>query len=263
MNKQRKSATKRGIEWTDYTWSPVGGCKHACRWEMSDGTIAQCYAEGIAEGVARAAYPQGFEHHYWKPEKLREPLSLRQPSRIFLDAMADLMGHWVPDEQIGQVLDIVREAKDHSFQLLTKNAPRLLKFKDRLPRNLWVGVSMPPTFMFGKRLTAEQQTSMFSRALDVLHEVAYHVPITWVSFEPLSWDAATELWKHPPFFKWAVIGAATNGAKAYQPEKRHVERLLSVLDSQHVRVFFKGNLVWHFWREEFPIVEPDKQLSLF
>ena len=37
MNKQAKSEIKRGIEWTDYTWNPIGGCQHGCRWEMPDG----------------------------------------------------------------------------------------------------------------------------------------------------------------------------------------------------------------------------------
>jgi hypothetical protein len=49
-----------------------------------------------------------------------------------------------------------------------------------------------------------------------------------------------------------VIGAATNGAKAYQPEHEWVENVLSVLDAQDTKVFFKGNLVWDEWREEFP-----------
>ena len=45
MNKQDKGNGKRGIEWTDYTWNPVGGCRHGCRWEMPDGAIALCCFE--------------------------------------------------------------------------------------------------------------------------------------------------------------------------------------------------------------------------
>lgn len=32
MNKQDKGNGRRGIEWTEYTWNPVGGCQHGCRW---------------------------------------------------------------------------------------------------------------------------------------------------------------------------------------------------------------------------------------
>ena len=45
LNKQGKGK----IEWTDFTWNPVGGCRHACRWKMPDGTIARCYAESFVE----------------------------------------------------------------------------------------------------------------------------------------------------------------------------------------------------------------------
>lgn len=262
MNKQQKSPDKRGIEWTDYTWNSVGGCKHRCRWQMPDGTTAICYAEAVANGVARHAYPEGFEHHYWNPHLLNEPLKLATPAKIFLDSMSDLMGHWVPREQILQVLDICRQADWHTFQLLTKNAPRLLEFD--FPPNVWVGVSMPPTQMFGKPLNFEQRQAYMKRALDVLGKV--NVPVRWVSFEPLSWDVSAMVHFNPSI-QWAVIGAATNGAKAYQPTPENVSRLLAVLDHYRIPVFFKGNLKWETWREEFPKpIEKSpsfEQLSLF
>lgn len=261
MNKQQKSPDKRGIEWTDFTWNPVGGCKHQCRWKMPDGTTAICYAEAVANGVARHAYAQGFEHHYWHPHLLEEPVKLATPARIFLDSMSDLMGHWVPREQILAVLDVCRRAPQHTFQLLTKNAPRLQEFD--FPPNVWVGVSMPPTMMFGKHLEFKQREAYMKRALDVLGRV--DVPVTWVSFEPLSFDVS--LMVEFSDIRWAVIGAATNGSKAYQPKAEHVGNLLRALDKNRVPVFFKGNLEWHIWREEFPklpeTATPAEQLSLF
>lgn len=249
MNKQKKSEQQRGIEWTDYTWNPVAGCQHACRWEMPDGTVAVCYAETVAERVAQDAYPHGFQHHYWKPQMLNKPLSVKTPSHIFLDSMADLMGAWVPDEQVEAVLDICRRAHWHTFQLLTKNAPRLLKFQ--FPPNVWVGVSAPPSWMFNHRLTFEQQQRMVTRQLEVLRQVS--VPVRWMSIEPLSFDIAPLLVDSP--LEWAVIGAATNGPKTYQPEPGWVQNVLDVLDAQGTSVFFKGNLEWTPWREGFPQVE--------
>ncbi|MBW7880855.1 MAG: DUF5131 family protein [Anaerolineae bacterium] len=248
MNKQQKSAQRRGIEWTDYTWNPVGGCKHACRWEMPDGSIAICYAEHVAERVAQAAYPHGFEHHYWRPELLEEPLKLKESAKIFLDSMSDLMGHWVPDEQIEQVLDIAREARQHSFQLLTKNAPRLLQFE--FPPNVWVGVSAPPSFFMGRRLSEQQQARMVRRQIEVLRDVK--AAVRWMSIEPLSFDIAPLLVDSD--LQWAVIGAATNGPKSYQPRPEWVVNVLDVLDAQNTAVFFKGNIEWSPWREEFPAV---------
>jgi protein gp37 len=249
MNKQFKSPSKRGIEWTEYTWNPIGGCKHGCRWAMPDGSVAECYAETVAERVAQSAYPEGFEHHYWRPELLDQPLTIAKPSRIFLDSMSDLMGAWVPREQVLKVLDICRQASWHSFQLLTKNAPRLLEFD--FPPNVWVGVSAPPSTMFGKQLSFMQQRRMVIRQIEVLRRIT--VPIRWMSIEPLSFDIAPLLHDSP--LEWAVIGAATNGAKTYQPDPGWVANVLEVLDAQQTAVFFKGNLEWSPWREAFPEIE--------
>lgn len=249
MNKQGNSRGGRGIEWCNYTWNPVRGCQHGCRWEMPDGTIAECYAETIAERVAQKAYPNGFEHHYWNPHVLDEPLKLKTYARIFLDSMSDLMGHWVPADQVEQVLDVCRQAHWHTFQLLTKNAPRLQEFN--FPPNVWVGVSAPPSIMFGKPLSPAQQHRMVERTLKILKTV--DVPVRWMSIEPLSFDIAPLLVGSD--LQWAVVGAATNGVKTYQPRPEWVQNVLDVLDAQGTKVFFKGNLEWADWREELPTAD--------
>jgi protein gp37 len=259
MNKQQKPGGGRGIEWTDYTWNAIGGCQHACRWTMPDGSTAICYAEEVAKKF-KTAYREGFEHHYWRPEKLDDPLKVKQPSRIFLDSMADLFGRWVPAEQIEQVLETVRWGHWHTFQGLTKNAPRLLQFD--LPQNLWAGVSSPPDQMLGHHLTRAQQQKMLHRSLDTLAELA-PTNVTWMSFEPLSWDVAPIVADHPGALRWAVIGAASNGPKVYQVDSGIVQSLLDVLDAQGVPVFFKGNLAGNAaarpWRESFPAFAAQQQ----
>ncbi len=245
MNKQ-KVGDRRGIEWTDYTWNPIGGCLHRCRWEMPDGSIAECYAETVAEKFT-GVYPEGFEYHYWHPHRLEEPLKVQQPSMIFLDSMSDIMGHWVPNHQIEAVLDIARQADRHTFQLLTKNTPRLLQFE--FPANVWVGASTPPDFMWARQLNRKQRDKMLARTLEVLRAV--EVPVRWMSVEPLSWDVADHFVDCG--LQWVVIGAASNGPRYYQPDPGHVERLLKVLDDQKIPVFFKGNLKWSPWRENYPL----------
>jgi protein gp37 len=270
MNKQGKlvmvdglQKVAGGIEWCKtihpdghesrgYTWNVPGGCKHRCRWEMPDGTVAICYAEAVAEGVARAAYPEGFEHHYWHPERLEEPLKVTQPSRIFLDSMSDLFGHWVPAGQVEQVLDVCREASWHTFLSLTKNPIRMERFD--FPANFWPGASSPPDWMHGGRLGRHHQERLLHKALAVLSELPDDL-VTWMSFEPLSWDVSGIVEQYPDALRWAVIGAASSGRTYYQPEPGHVERLLAVLDGWEVPVFFKGNLEWSPWREEYPAGE--------
>lgn len=269
MNKQFKFVkgvkVNDKIEWCDYTWNVVGGCQHACRWVMPDGSTAICYAESTANALRSDHFFQhGFEHHYYHESRLKEPAAMKTPSKIFIDSMSDLMGSWVPEDQIKAVLDVCAQCPQHTFQLLTKNAPRLLKFE--YPDNVWVGVSAPPSHMNGKVLNENMRSAYVQKALDVMLQVKANT--RWMSIEPLSYDIASDfyLWqratKESSYFtrplplEWAVIGAATKGRNVYQPEPIWVERAITILDRYEVPVFFKGNLKGNAaanpWREEFP-----------
>jgi protein gp37 len=262
MNEQKPP---KGIEWTrrrlpdgtilrGYTWNPISGCLHGCAWTMPDGRTVPCYAETTAEhGVAKSAYPGGFAVHTFHPERLAEPLRVRGPAGIFLDSMSDLGGRWIPMEQVQQVLEVCRQAHWHTFFCLTKNAPRLPRFP--IPPNVWVGVSSPPDGMWGHALTRSQQERMLHKCLQTLAQIS--VPIRWVSFEPLSWDCAAVVAQYPGAIQWAVIGAASDGAKHYPPAPQALAHLLDVLDGQAIPVFYKGNLrslpmAAAAWRDHFP-----------
>ena len=187
------------------------------------------------------------------PERLREPLRVKAPAGIFLDSMSDLMGRWVPDTQIQQVLEVCREAAWHTFFLLTKNAVRLPVWF--YPSNVWVGASSQPDAMWGHPLTGNQQNHMLDRSLRAL--AAVDAPVRWMSFEPLSWDCAAIVAQYPGVLNWAVIGAASRGRQEYPPRPETLQRLLDVLDHQGTAVFYKGNLrslplAAQAWRAHFP-----------
>lgn len=272
MNEQ---PSPKGIEWTrirnadgttrrGYTSNPVGGCHHACRWQMPSGQIAICYAETVAKKFT-AGYPQGFEpkdasggkSFYWHPKEFEAWRKLKEPAGIFVDSMSDLMGHWIPDATIQTVLDAMTQAPQHVYQLLTKNAPRLTSFT--FPSCAWVGASTPPDFMFGKRLDSDQQTRMLERILKTFRELktAGKARITWLSAEPLSWDCSALLKEYADALDWIVIGAASNGAAYYPPDEATYRNAVEVLDAANVPIFLKGNMrslpiAAKAWREEFP-----------
>ncbi len=254
MNKQDNGDGKRGIEWTNYTWNPIAGCFHACAWEMPDGKIANCYAEDVATKFGSSAYSEGFEHHYWRPELLKEPGKVKTPSRIFVGSMADVFGHWVPADQIQQVLDVVAKNPHHNFQFLTKNPQRLKQFD--FPTNAWVGISAPPTHMWNKPLSFMQQRAWLDTSLRALMKC--NATVKWMSIEPLSYDISwdVQIDEESANLQWVVIGAASNGPKIYQPDPKWVENLLDHMDCDGTPVFFKGNLRGNpaaaIWREDFP-----------
>ncbi len=136
-------ASYSSIEWTDSTWNPVTGCN-----KVSPG-CTHCYAETFAErfrGVPGHPFEQGFDLKMW-PERLSLPLQWKEPRMIFVNSMSDLFHKDVPDKFIGQVFDVMLQAKQHIFQVLTKRSERMMawtanRFNEVLPNHIWLGVSV-------------------------------------------------------------------------------------------------------------------------
>jgi protein gp37 len=256
MNEQKPP---NGIEWTrlpgrkGYTLNPIAGCGHGCRWRMPGGKVVQCYAKSVAEGPFAFHYPGGFENITFHPERLDEIKGLKKPSGIFIDSMSDLFGVGVPAEWTSHVLNHVALYPQHVFFSLTKNAPQLVKFK--MPSNLWVGISAPATFMFGKELSFMQQVRWFETSLGYLAQCDSKTK--WVSLEPLSIDVSEALDQFRSYLSWAVIGAGSDGRRYYQPDE---QTLCNVRDVLHpLPIFFKGNMskelameVFGRWPNDFP-----------
>jgi len=109
------------IEWTDATWNPTRGCT-----KISPG-CAHCYAEVFAErfrGVKGHPYEQGFDLRL-VPEKLGEPLRWANPRMVFVNSMSDLFHELVPQTYIAKVSSVMRLARWHTYQLLTKRSGRM------------------------------------------------------------------------------------------------------------------------------------------
>lgn len=130
------------IEWTEATWNPVTGCS-----KVSPG-CAHCYAERLSTRFGTTRKP-------WLPEhagenvvlhdaRLAQPLRWRRPRMVFVNSMSDLFHELVPLAFVRQVFEVMAEAEQHVFQVLTKRHERLLELAPELswPNNLWIGVSI-------------------------------------------------------------------------------------------------------------------------
>jgi protein gp37 len=132
------------IEWTDATWNPVRGCTR-----ISPG-CTHCYAATFAErfrGVPGHPYERGFDPRL-VPEKLADPFGWTSPRRVFVNSMSDLFHDTVPDDYIGRVVDVMRTANWHTYQVLTKRSERMRDLLQTQLRaaaelsNVWWGVSV-------------------------------------------------------------------------------------------------------------------------
>jgi protein gp37 len=155
-------STNSAIEWTDATWNPVTGCS-----KISPG-CKYCYAERLTERFGRQKFSTIILH----PERLELPLRWRMPRRIFVNSMSDLFHESVPDAFITRVFEIMTRAPQHTFQVLTKRADRLLAWNragGQIPFHVWVGVSV--------------ESARYMWRVDRLKLV--HARIRFISAEPL------------------------------------------------------------------------------
>jgi protein gp37 len=182
---------KTKIEWADYTWNPVTGCKHGCPY---------CYARKTAENpFYRRAFPYKFEPHFY-PERLNEPIKVKKPQTIFVCSMADLFGEWVPDMWIELIFAEIQKAKQHTYIFLTKNPKRYLKIPGTyFSKNLWFGATV--TGMSDTQRICDLQKLPFGNK--------------FVSFEPLlEYTGDIDL----KYIRQVIIGAQTNPSVEVTPE---------------------------------------------
>ncbi len=146
------------IEWTEKTWNCLRGCSR-----VSPGCV-NCYAERIAARFARSdmgpaewtARSEGKDlppffgfatkvngHPAWTgkveliEDKLKEPLSWKKPCRVFVNSMSDLFHENLPDEAIDRMFAVMALCPQHTFQILTKRADRMLKWFQGDGRDRW------------------------------------------------------------------------------------------------------------------------------
>jgi protein gp37 len=246
-------ADRSGIEWTDATWNPVTGCT-----EVSPG-CDRCYARTFAErwrGVPGHHFEQGFDL-VLRPERLDQPLRWRRPRRIFVNSMSDLFHKDVPDEFITRVFDVMEQADQHSFQILTKRHARLQSFvterqrrKQEFAAQFISGrseallnssaaqaararsTSSPPNIWLGVSVENQQWADIRIPAL--LNTPA---AVRWLSCEPLLGPVLLQDWVQPPCgcctdhpgrkcvndpgqlsVDWVVVGGESgHGARPMQP----------------------------------------------
>jgi protein gp37 len=124
------------IEWTEATWNPTSGCT-----KVSPG-CDRCYAERITQRFPKT-FPNGFTLTL-RPDALDIPLRWRRPRLIFVNSMSDLFHKDVSDDYIRQVFNVMQRTPQHTYQVLTKRAERLVRIAPRLPwpGHIWMGVSV-------------------------------------------------------------------------------------------------------------------------
>lgn len=197
---------KTKIEWTDFTWNPLVGCKNSCWY---------CFAKRLND---RFGWLKVFTEPKFYPERLGEPYNLKKPSKIFVCSMADLFGDWVDYLRILQVIQVANDNPQHTFQFLTKNPKRYLEFD--FPKNCWLGITITNSQEAGK-------------LFDLLQKNNYK----FVSIEPLLGGFGKEFNKFLTIVDLVIVGAMTGmGKKNVIPKKEWIDSI------KHPNIFYKDNI---------------------
>lgn len=210
------------IEWTDYSWPIVNGCRRA-----SPGCL-NCYAERLEATRLRhtpkyrglAVYKDGGPRwtgatRLWEPD-LDAPLRRRGTGKVFVADMGDLFYEGVPTAALDRVVAVMLLAPRFTFQVLTKRAQRMRdylrdpalyervlhiadhEFRPRFPKLCGVGISDParfpaPWIWWG--VSVESQSYADERIPLLLDTPA---AIRWVSAEPLLENVDLSRYLSPP-----------------------------------------------------------------
>lgn len=205
------------IEWTQATWNPVTGCS-----KISTGCL-NCYAERLAyrlQAMGSSNYKNGFKVSI-HPNTLDIPLRWKKPRLIFVNSMGDLFHKNVPFYFIKRVFQVMAQANQHIFQILTKRSERMLKLSPKLnwPENVLMGVTV--------------ETSDYLNRLDHLKKTG--ASTKFVSFEPLLGNIEAPNLDN---IDWVIVGGESGpGARTMSAE--WVKSLRDWCVKENTPFFFK------------------------
>lgn len=246
---------KSKIDWCDFSWNPVTGCRHTCEYcyarkqarrfsgdirlnkrseqlgqvmHKNEGQPAYCTFTLPApfknyEGKV-VPFPVGFEptlHEY----RLQMPAQKKKPANIFVCSMADLFGEWVPDKWICRVFEACEAAPWHNYLFLTKNPNRYCELANsgKLPKhdNWWYGTTVTNK---GQRIFGGS--------------ISYN---TFISVEPLKEYLDMGLGSFGGA-QWIIVGAETGNRRGkVTPKREWIENIIEAASITHAAVLLKDS----------------------
>ena len=146
---------------------------------------------------------------------------------IFVNSMSDLFQDGVPHAFIDQVMDVIQQTPQHTYQILTKRSTNMRRFFETrdVPRNAWLGVSVEDR-KYGKP------------RIDDL--AAIKASTRFLSIEPLLEDLGRLKLKG---IHWVIVGGESGvGARPMQEE--WAIKIRNQCQQRGVDFFFKQ---WGAW----------------
>ena len=248
---------KTGIEWADYSWNPVSGCRHGCEY---------CYARKIAARWGKTPEQKAFEPAYHEGKSME--LKPHTKGVVFIGSNCDLWGSWVPDEWIQHTIWRGNANEHAALMYLTKNPARYAEFvKDFDPKGrAWLGTTLDDGYESTAPLVYDGYESTAPLVYDRITAIGrLDYPRKWVSIEPLHFDYShayyDDLLDRLQSIGWVVIGTETRSGKpvpkGHEPDVTDVWEIIEGARMlKKIPVFVKDSIhqLWpdEDWPREFP-----------
>lgn len=169
---------KTNIEWCDYTWNPVVGCKRGCKY---------CYARTMYNRFAGHLYDgKPYSDIQYLPARVDQPEHHKNPATIFIGSMSD-SEYWENDAFVGQIFETIARCPRHTFMFLSKSP--IFYFKHRFPKNTMQGLTV----------------TSYYHPNDLMNVAAMStLPQPYLSLEPILGPVAFDI---PKQIKMVIVGA--------------------------------------------------------
>ena len=230
---------KSEIEWADYNWNPLSGCKDKCdfcygpkrtirftgdrRWNVTSGQYEQIgevkvlNEQFLSPSGNVLNYPFGFAptfHRY----RLDIPQRWKMTRKILVCPYGELFGPWVATEIIEEIFEACKKYPKHQFLFLTRYPGRYEKLVEdgKLPyeHNFWYGYSLP------------------SNDMKIFENHQYN---TFAVMEPLMGQCTV------PDVDWLVIGADTLHRVPF-PGLQYLAEILDQATAKQIPVYMSDSI---------------------
>lgn len=243
---QGQMSNQSKIEWCDHTFNMITGCRHHCDYCYANRLTAR-FGGNIKENLknpgyrkegdlfvlekpfytengALIHYPFGFEPtlHLYRKDSLDR---YKGGARIFVGAMADVFGDWVPTHWIDHVFEACEEHPKNNYLFLTKNPKRYQLLDLPAGNNWWYGTTITRNAELGRIELLPEKRKCFLSIEPILEEL-------FIPAEDLMG------------IDWIIIGAETGRRKGKViPEFKWVKRLVLQADAKGIPVFMKDSMI--------------------